>query len=135
MDRQIAEKLVAAIHADRWNGGIYETAEGRKIVGATVGDARKALIEAGFRNVSRLDDRDFRSMGFEIVTARYIGGARPKRFCPVLVKREYRGETGFATEVAAREWAESQSLGYPWEVVEREDRFFVRIEYREPYGC
>jgi hypothetical protein len=42
------------------------------------------LREAGYRNVPRLDEYDLTRLGCVIETARYISGARPKRFCRVV---------------------------------------------------
>lgn len=84
-----AEDVHAAIM--RWPGH-YETKDGHKFQGMPVSQVPRQLIDCGWRNVSHLDASDFMMMGLEIVTARYIGGARPKRFCDVVVAKE-RSET------------------------------------------
>lgn len=68
--------------------GLYETAEGRLFQGAPVSEVPTRLREARWRNVSRLDRFDLKHLGLEIVEARYVGGARPKRFCDVVVARD-----------------------------------------------
>jgi hypothetical protein len=68
----------------RWPG-LYEDPLGRRFMGMPVSQAPKQLIECGWRNVSRLDKCDFEKMGLEIVTARYVGGVKPKKFCDVIV--------------------------------------------------
>lgn len=65
--------------------GRYETEAGRVFLGMPVSEVPKQLRSSGWKNVSRLDRSDFRSLGLEIVTARYVGGARAKRFCDVVV--------------------------------------------------
>jgi hypothetical protein len=63
----------------------YESETGLSFIGATVNETPRRLIEAGWRNVSRLNESDFLATGLRIVTARYVGGARPKRFCRVII--------------------------------------------------
>lgn len=71
----------------QWSG-LYEADDGRKFQGCTVSGTPKQLIDGGgWKNVSHLDEHDFRAMGLEIVWARYVGGARPKRFCQVIVAK------------------------------------------------
>jgi hypothetical protein len=68
----------------------YESETGLRFIGATVTETPKRLIEAGWRNVSHLDESDFLEMGLRVVTARYVGGARPKRFCRVIIAGEMK---------------------------------------------
>jgi hypothetical protein len=65
--------------------GLYETAAGLRFKGAPVSEVVTRLREAGWRNVSRFDVYDLRRMGLTIVEARYVGGARPKRMCQVVI--------------------------------------------------
>lgn len=69
--------------------GLYETEDGLKFKGSPVSEVPTRLREARWRNVSHLDASDFEAMGLEIVRARYIGGAHPKRFCDVVVAASY----------------------------------------------
>ncbi len=64
--------------------GLYQTEAGRKFIGQAVSCVGSALTGAGFRGLSKVDARDLRALGLEIVTARYIGG-RPGRFVDCLV--------------------------------------------------
>lgn len=68
----------------KWPGR-YETEDGRIFQGMPVSQTPSQLVDCGWRNVSRLDRSDFERMGLEVVRARYVGGARPKRFCDVIV--------------------------------------------------
>jgi hypothetical protein len=77
-----AEKVREAIRG--WPG-LYETEFGRKLLGMPVSQVPSRLVKCGWRNVSRMDRRDFEKMGLEVVEARYVGGARPKKFCWVVV--------------------------------------------------
>lgn len=76
------EAVVKAIM--EWPGR-YETHDGKIFMGMPVSQVPSQLIQARWRNVSHLDESDFRKMGLDIVEARYVGGARPKRFCQVVV--------------------------------------------------
>ena len=76
------DNVVSAIL--RWPG-LYETATGRRFKGMPVSEIPRQLRECGWRNTSHLDEIDLREIGLEIVEARYVGGARPKRFCLVVV--------------------------------------------------
>ena len=67
--------------------GRYETQAGVRFSGMPVSEVPKQLRACGWRNVSHLDQSDFIAMGLKVVTARYIGGARPKRFCDVVVAK------------------------------------------------
>ncbi len=70
--------------------GLYETPDGRRFAGMPVSQVPKQLRECGWRNTSNLDEHSFgsRGLGLEIVDARYVGGASPKRFCRVVVAQE-----------------------------------------------
>lgn len=70
--------------------GLYETPEGRRFAGMPVSQVPSQLRTCGWRNVSHLDEHSFgpRGLGLEIVDARYVGGARPKKFCRVVVAQE-----------------------------------------------
>ena len=65
--------------------GLYETRDGVKFKGSPVSQVPHQLCENGWRNVSRLDEYDLKELGLQIVEARYIGGASPKRFCQVVI--------------------------------------------------
>jgi hypothetical protein len=67
--------------------GLYETEAGERYQAMPVSQVPSQLRDCGWKNVPRFDKSDFRRMGLKIVTARYIGGARPKRFCDVVVAR------------------------------------------------
>ena len=84
------EQIVKAIMV--WPGS-YETETGRRVLGMPVSQVPSQLRQCGWRNVSSLDETDFRKMGLEIVTARYVGGARPKRFCVVVVAKNCESST------------------------------------------
>lgn len=64
---------------------LYETEDGSKFQGAPVSEVPARLRDNGWKNVSRFDEFDLKKMGVKIVTARYVGGVRPKRFCRVVV--------------------------------------------------
>lgn len=68
--------------------GLYETKEGRRFKGMPASQVPSQLIVCGWCAVSHLDEHDFRKMGMEVVYARYVGGARPKQFCQVVVAEE-----------------------------------------------
>jgi hypothetical protein len=82
MSKLTADAVKAAIL--KWPG-LYETKTGEKFYGMPVSQVPSQLVDAGWRNVSRLDGSDFSAMGLRIVTARYVGGAHAKRFCDVVV--------------------------------------------------
>jgi hypothetical protein len=65
----------------------YQTPTGAKFKGMPVSQVPSQLRSVGWRNVSRLDEYDLRKMGLVVVEARYVGGARPKRFCRVVVAK------------------------------------------------
>jgi hypothetical protein len=67
--------------------GRYQTEAGGKFWGMPVSEVPKQLRETGWRNVSHLDEYDLKKLGCVIVTARYVGGVHPKRFCRVVVAR------------------------------------------------
>jgi hypothetical protein len=79
------EKVIEAIN--QWPC-LYETREGRKIIGETVSGMPGKLRECGWKKVSSMGEYEFKKLGLEIVEARYIGGAHPKKFCSVIVARE-----------------------------------------------
>ena len=79
------EKVIEAIC--KWPGR-YQTYDGREFAGMPVSQVPSQLRDCGWRNVSRLDRSDFQALGLEVVQARYVGGARPKRFCDVVVAKE-----------------------------------------------
>lgn len=82
MNKLTKDQVQSAIM--RWPGW-YETESGERFQGMPVSQLPKQLIDCGWRNVSRLDRSDFRALGLEVVSARYVGGARPKRFCDVVI--------------------------------------------------
>lgn len=69
--------------------GLYETETGFKFRGSPVSEVPTRLREAGWRNVSRLYEGDLERMGLKVVTARYVGGVHPKKFCRVVVAALY----------------------------------------------
>src|SRR6185369_10363739 len=70
--------------------GLYETDTGLKFLGSPVSEVPSHLITYGrWRNVSHLRRSDFEEMGLQVVYARYVGGARPKKFCWVVVAGEH----------------------------------------------
>lgn len=77
------DAVVAAILA--WPS-LYETEDGERFKGSPVSEVPRRLLDVGWRCVSHLDDEhEMTRLGLRVVTARYIGGARPKRFCRVVV--------------------------------------------------
>lgn len=79
-----AQKVKDAIL--KWPGR-YSTADGTIFQGMPVSQVASQLRDCGWRNVPRLDSGYLEDMGLEIVEARYVGGARPKKFCQVVVAR------------------------------------------------
>lgn len=65
--------------------GLYEDETGNQFLGMPVSQVPSQLIQCGWRNVSHLDQYDFKALGLEIRTARYVGGVHKKRFCEVVV--------------------------------------------------
>jgi hypothetical protein len=68
----------------------YETTAGQTFIALPVSQIPSALRDIGYKNVSRdfADAYELRKFGLQIGEARYISGARPKRFCLcVLVDR------------------------------------------------
>jgi hypothetical protein len=66
--------------------GLYETEDGEQFKGSPVSEVPRRLLDVGWRNVSHLDDEhEMTRLGLRVVTARYVGGARAKRFCRVVV--------------------------------------------------
>jgi hypothetical protein len=80
-----AEEVRAAIM--QW-AGLYQTEQGAEFRGAPVSEVPARLRDAGWRNVSRVDESELQALGLRIVRARYVGGARPKRLCQVVVADE-----------------------------------------------
>jgi hypothetical protein len=68
----------------KWPGR-YQTQAGANFWGMPVSQVPAQLRECGWRNTSRLDEHDLRDLGLVVVTARYVQGARPKKFCRVVV--------------------------------------------------
>ena len=66
---------------------LYEDKNGQRFTGAPVSTIASLLRDIGWKNVGRIDKFDLRDMGVMTTTARYVGGARPKRFCDVIVLR------------------------------------------------
>ncbi len=77
-----AQKVIDAIM--KWPG-LYQTESGISFLGMPVSQVPSQLVGCGWRNVSGLRESDLQQLGLEIATARYIGGARAKRFCRVVV--------------------------------------------------
>jgi hypothetical protein len=82
MTKLTNQDVVAAIM--RWPG-LYEDEAGRRFKGMPVSQVPSQLIHCGWRNVSHLDESNLEAIGCIVVTARYIGGAHPKRFCRVVI--------------------------------------------------
>jgi hypothetical protein len=76
------ENVVAAIM--KWPG-LYRTEDGIEFKGMPVSRVPSQLRECGWRNVSGLDKHELKKIGLDVVRARYVGGASPKRFCDVVV--------------------------------------------------
>ncbi len=83
-------KLQVETAIAKWPG-LYQDQTGNLFYGMPVSQVPSQLRECGWKNVSRLDESDFRKMGLEILTARYVGGVkpyvdrvRPKQFCRVV---------------------------------------------------
>lgn len=85
MTKLTADAVRAAIM--KWPGR-YETEAGEVFLGCPVSQVPSQLRDAGWKNVSRLDHIDLKDMGLRVVTARYVGGARPARFCLVVFAKE-----------------------------------------------
>ena len=76
------DRVIEAIM--KWPGR-YEAKDGTIFLGMPVSQVPSQLRDCGWRNVSNLDGCDLMKMGLKIVTARYVGGVRAKRFCDVVV--------------------------------------------------
>jgi hypothetical protein len=70
--------------------GLYETPNGKRFFGMPVSEVPKQLRECGWRRVPRMDTYYLANLGLEIVTARYVGGVHPKRFCDVVIAADRR---------------------------------------------
>jgi hypothetical protein len=68
---------------------IYQDKDGNKYWAMPVSEVPKQLRDTGWKNVPRLNHYDFKKMGLKVVEARYIQGARPKRYCDVVVAANY----------------------------------------------
>lgn len=66
----------------------YRTEDGREFIGEPCSGVAGVLRDAGWRGVGQLDEYDLRALGLEVVTARYVSGARPARPCRVVVVEE-----------------------------------------------
>ena len=72
---------------------LYEMRDGHQFLGQSVSATPRALIDAGWKNVSRLNEYDFKDMGLEIVDAQYVGGARPTgKFVRTIIVQPYNKE-------------------------------------------
>ena len=67
--------------------GHYQKFDGTEFLGMPVSEVPSQLVSRGWRRVSSLKKSDFEKMGLEIVEARYVGGARAKKFCSVVVAK------------------------------------------------
>ena len=86
MAAQLKDGVSAAI--DSWPCW-YETRTGKAILAARLADIKKEMVEAGWRNVSRLDESDLKKMGFKIAEAQYIGGVKKTgRFISVVYEKQ-----------------------------------------------
>lgn len=88
MDRATALKFIDSIkaHLNSRYSHYYMLHDGTVVRGLRPADVNKHLIDSGWRNVSRLDERDYKKLGFGTAIAEYIGGARVTgKFCPIVV--------------------------------------------------
>lgn len=91
LDLKIVEGIKQGISS--WPS-MYITAQGRRVIAARLDDIKKEMVAAGWRNISRIDEKDCKDSGLEIVSAYYGQRARPvKRFCNVVVLREASAST------------------------------------------
>lgn len=71
----------------KWPGR-YQTPKGMNFKGMLVSKIPTQLRDCGWRNVSQLSDRHtLERLGLKVTRARYVGGARPKEFCDVVVAK------------------------------------------------
>lgn len=64
----------------------YADKDGNLFIGVKLSDLKTNLRSNGWKNVSRLDMSDVKNLGVEVVTAQYVGGARPTgKFCEIAV--------------------------------------------------
>ena len=82
MTKLTSDAVKAAIL--QWPGR-YQSQQGAEFLGCPVSEVPARLRDAGWRNVSRVDESELQRLGLSVVTARYVGGVRPKRFCAVVV--------------------------------------------------
>jgi hypothetical protein len=65
--------------------GLYEDRDGRRFKGTPCSEVPTRLVDDGWKRVSQYrDPYDLKQLGLTVVTARYVGGARPARFCKVV---------------------------------------------------
>lgn len=89
------EKLIDGIRKglESWSH-LYITKEGRKVKANRLAEVKTQMREAGWRNVSRIDERECQRLGFEVVNAYYGQRARTvKRFCDVVVLCDWKGKS------------------------------------------
>lgn len=84
-DIALAHKLLTHIR-DLINdeGYLYENEEGDTFKAFRPDELNQRLRWKGWKNNSRTDEDDYKKMGLRVEYARYIGGARAKKFCYVV---------------------------------------------------
>lgn len=108
------QQITAAIGC----GWLYESSQGELFYGCPVSMLPEVLRAAGWRNVGRdySDLYALKDFGAKTVTARYRGGARPKRFCDVVVARWYGFNPAFHAFMI-QQGASHQRVEANWEDV------------------
>ncbi len=98
-------------------GALYESVHEELFIGCPVSELPKLMRDAGWRNVSRdySDRHALRDIGLRVVTARYVGGARPKRFCDVVVGKPYPFNPMFHAFMRSIDGATHQRVHACWE--------------------
>lgn len=86
----VKREIVAADVVDAINkyASMYETVEGRRVIGDRLSNLSSILRGNGWRNVPRFNQSDVRQLGLEIVFAQYVNGRPTGKFVPVVVVRD-----------------------------------------------
>jgi hypothetical protein len=71
--------------------GLYEARDGKQYLACPVSQIPGRLRDERWRNVGRdfSDSRFLQKMGLQVIEARYIGGVHAKKFCDVVVAKDY----------------------------------------------
>lgn len=79
--------LAALLKGGCWH---YLTEGGMEFIGCPVSRVPNVMRKAGWRHLGRhwSDRSTLKEYGLTVVTARYVGGVRPKRFCDVVVVKD-----------------------------------------------